>query len=86
MIVKGSYRSIAPPSRIVFSWIIEPPDEHAGLHSEVFVAITPKDSGCELHIRHEQLTQAGAAERHARGWQGALRELDALLGGAEAVA
>jgi uncharacterized protein YndB with AHSA1/START domain len=79
MVVNGVYRSIEPPSRIVFSWNIEPPDEHAGLRSEVTVAITPTDEGCELHIRHEQLTQAGAVERHGEGWSGALDRLAALL-------
>jgi uncharacterized protein YndB with AHSA1/START domain len=78
MIVNGTYRLI-PPSKIVFSWNIEPPDEHAGLQSEVIVAITPDGSGCELHIRHEQLTQSGAVERHSAGWHGALDQLVALL-------
>jgi uncharacterized protein YndB with AHSA1/START domain len=79
MTVHGIYRSIEPPTRLVFSWNIEPPDEHAGLRSEVIVAITPVDDGCELHIRHEQLTQAGAVERHHAGWHGALDRLSAWL-------
>ena len=29
MIVGGAFRTIEAPSRIVFSWLIEPPDEHA---------------------------------------------------------
>ena len=82
MTVNGTYRSIEPPSRIVFSWNIEPPDEHAGLQSEVVVVITAAGDGSELHIRHEQLTQAGAAERHSEGWHGALDRLAALLSGA----
>jgi uncharacterized protein YndB with AHSA1/START domain len=79
MVVNGTYRSIEPASRIAFSWNIEPPDEHAGLQSEVIVAITPDGDGCELHIRHEQLTQSGAVERHSAGWRGALDQLAALL-------
>jgi len=79
MIVNGSYRSMEPPSKIVFSWNIEPPDEHAGLQSEVTVTITPDGTGAELCIRHEKLTQAGAVERHAQGWRGALDQLAALL-------
>ena len=79
MTVNGTYRSIEPPSRIVFSWNIEPPDEHAGLQSEVVVVITAAGDGCELHIRHEQLTQADAAKRHSEGWHGALDRLAALL-------
>jgi uncharacterized protein YndB with AHSA1/START domain len=79
MMVNGTYRAIEPPSKLVFSWNIEPPDEHAGLQSVVIVAIRPRRTGCELHIRHEQLTQAGAVERHDGGWRGALDLLDSLL-------
>jgi uncharacterized protein YndB with AHSA1/START domain len=28
--IGGRYKRIDPPSRLVFSWIIDPPDEHAG--------------------------------------------------------
>lgn len=81
MVVNGNYRSIVPPSRIVFSWNVEPPDEHAGLQSEVIVAITPAGNGSELHIRHERLTQDGAVARHSLGWLGALDQLGELVGG-----
>jgi uncharacterized protein YndB with AHSA1/START domain len=80
MHVTGAFQSIEPPSRLVFSWCIEPPDEHAGLDSQVTVAIAPAGSGAELVIRHERLTQAGAAARHAEGWRGALDRLAALSG------
>ena len=79
VIVGGAYRSIEPPSQIVFSWIIEPPDEHAGIESEVTVTIAPHGSGAELLIRHEKLTRTDAVERHAEGWRGALDQLTALL-------
>jgi uncharacterized protein YndB with AHSA1/START domain len=82
--IGGTYRSIEPPSKIVFSWVIEPPDEHAGLDSEVTIAITPDGDGSELLIRHEKLTRAGAAARHAEGWRGALDQVAALLEQGEA--
>jgi uncharacterized protein YndB with AHSA1/START domain len=81
MRVNGVYRSIEPPSRIVFSWNIEPPDEHAGLASEVTVSITPDGDGSALLIRHAQLTLPGARQRHSDGWVGALDRLSALLAG-----
>jgi uncharacterized protein YndB with AHSA1/START domain len=86
VIVSGRYRSIEPPSRIVFSWTIDPPDEHAGLKSEVVVAITPAGDGSLLHIRHEQLDLAGAVERHSLGWQGALDRLTQIMESPGAVA
>jgi uncharacterized protein YndB with AHSA1/START domain len=79
MIVGGTYRSIERPTRIVFSWLIEPPDEHAGIDSEVTVTITSSGSATELTIRHAKFERADADARHAQGWRGALELLDALL-------
>lgn len=79
VIVGGSYSVIKPPAKIVFSWVIEPPDEHAGIESEVQVAITPDGSGSELVIRHEKFGRTDAIERHAVGWRGAVDQLTELL-------
>jgi uncharacterized protein YndB with AHSA1/START domain len=79
VIVHGVYSSIEAPRKIVFSWIIEPPDEHAGILSEVTVLISPDGDGTELLIRHEKLLRADAAKRHSLGWQGALKTLSALI-------
>ena len=79
MFVNGVYRTIEPPSTIVFSWNIEPPDEHAGLRSEVTVTLRSRGTGTDLLIRHALLTQPGACDRHEVGWRGALTQLVALL-------
>jgi uncharacterized protein YndB with AHSA1/START domain len=79
VIIGGVFTHIDPPSRIVFSWLIEPPDPHAGVQSEVTVTIAPDPGGARLEIRHEKWTRAAAVERHARGWAGALDELASLL-------
>jgi uncharacterized protein YndB with AHSA1/START domain len=79
VIVGGVYRLIEPPARIVFSWVIEPPDEHAGIESEVTVTVVPDGEGADLLIRHEKLLRIDAFERHAAGWRGALDQLAALV-------
>lgn len=79
VIVGGSYRTIEAPSKIVFTWIIEPPDEHAGIESEVTATITPYGGGAELSIRHAKLARTDAIERHTGGWHGAMDQLMALL-------
>ena len=79
MFVNGVYRTIEPPSTIEFSWNIEPPDEHAGVRSEVTITLTPQETGTDLLIRHEQLTAPGAAQRHTAGWQGVLKQLIVLV-------
>jgi uncharacterized protein YndB with AHSA1/START domain len=76
--VGGIFRVIEPPAKLVFSWVIAPPDEHAGIESEVTVTIAPDGAGAELLIRHEKLERTDAFERHAMGWRGALDQLAAL--------
>lgn len=79
VVVTGVYRRIEQPSRIVFSWLIEPPDPHAGVESEVTVTIGPAGDGTALVIRHEKFTHADAVDRHQAGWQGAVEQLALLL-------
>jgi uncharacterized protein YndB with AHSA1/START domain len=77
--IGGVYRTIRPPERLVFSWIIDPPDEHAGLESEVTVTIAPAGKGSRLTICHLGWPISSAARRHEGGWRGALVQLDTLL-------
>jgi uncharacterized protein YndB with AHSA1/START domain len=77
--IGGVYRTIRPPERLVFSWLIEPPDEHAGIESEVTVTVAPAGQGSLLTIRHLGWPMEGAARRHEGGWVGALVQLVPLL-------
>jgi uncharacterized protein YndB with AHSA1/START domain len=79
MVVGGTFRTIESPSRIVFSWLIEPPDEHAGIDSEVTVTLVPSGTATELTIRHAKFGRADAELRHEQGWRGALDLLEAQL-------
>jgi uncharacterized protein YndB with AHSA1/START domain len=79
MIVGGTYREIDAPRRIAFSWLIEPPDEHAGIESLVSVSITPMPKGTELLIHHEKFDRADANARHEEGWRGALDQLERVV-------
>lgn len=79
MHVNGVFSAIEPPTGLIFSWNIEPPDEHAGVKSEVRVAIAPDGAGSKLLIQHLDLSQPGATERHAEGWRGALDQLACLV-------
>jgi uncharacterized protein YndB with AHSA1/START domain len=80
MIVGGIFSVVKRPSRIVFSWLIEPPDEHAGIDSEVTVTLSPRGSATELTIRHAKFRRPDADARHDQGWRGALELLSVLLG------
>jgi uncharacterized protein YndB with AHSA1/START domain len=79
MLVGGVYHEIKAPSRLAFSWLIEPPDIHAGIESQVTVSIAPSADGTDLLILHERFGRADANARHAGGWAGALELLQQLL-------
>lgn len=79
MLVGGVYRTIEAPSRLVFSWLIESPDVHAGIESQVTVSIAPSAAGSDLLVLHERFERADANARHAEGWAGALEQLQQLL-------
>jgi len=79
MLVGGVFHKIEAPGRLQFSWLIEPPDVHAGIESQVTVSITPSAGGSELLILHERFGRADANERHAEGWSGALQQLQQLV-------
>ncbi len=79
MVVGGVYRAIERPTRIVFSWLIEPPDEHSGIDSEVTVTLVSRGNATELTIRHAKFGRADADARHAGGWRGALELMDVVL-------
>jgi hypothetical protein len=49
------------------------------VRSEVTITLTPQGTGTDLLIRHTRLTQPGAAERHAAGWEGAVDQLIVLV-------
>lgn len=83
MHVNGVFKRIEPPSRLVFSWNIEPPDEHAGTRSEVHVTIAAAGTGADLALEHIMLARPGAPQRHSEGWCGALGQLAALVAGGE---
>jgi uncharacterized protein YndB with AHSA1/START domain len=78
MLVGGTFHSIERPARLVFSWLIEPPDVHAGIASEVTVSITSLGAEAELVIVHDKLEREDAVARHAEGWAGALARLARL--------
>lgn len=79
MVVGGTFFSIEAPARIVFTWLIEPPDEHAGIDSEVTVQLVARGSSTELTIIHAKFRHEDANQRHEQGWSGALDLLEASL-------
>lgn len=68
--VGGRYERIAPPGEIVFSWIWEEPDPHAGLPTRVCVRFEEAGGATEVVLTHERLASEEIAARHGEGWRG----------------
>jgi uncharacterized protein YndB with AHSA1/START domain len=79
MVVNGAFTLLKPPSKLAFTWVIEPPDEHAGIESIVVVSIDPDGAGSVLEIKHLNLDLPGALERHSAGWHGAIDLLASIV-------
>lgn len=77
-VVGGEYLEIVPAERLVFSWMWEPPNEHAGIESSVTVEFQEVDGETELVVIH-QLTDPVMRERHGEGWTGALDQIPHLI-------
>ncbi|MCG8653252.1 MAG: SRPBCC domain-containing protein [Pirellulales bacterium] len=70
-VVGGEFLEITPPGKLVYSWMWEEPNEHAGIPSRVTVEFLRRDGGTELVLTHE-LADAEMKQRHLEGWTGAL--------------
>lgn len=72
----GQYLAIDQPDQIVFSWVWEAPDIHAGIQTQVSVRFIEHGNQTEVIITHDLLPSREASDRHAQGWQGTLSRLD----------
>jgi len=76
-VVGGTYETVEPPHRLVFSWAWEDRPEHGV--SRVTVRLEPGGRGTRLILVHEQLPTPAAREAHAAGWTGCLGRLERVF-------
>jgi len=77
-VVAGEYLEVESPQRLTFSWMWEPPNEHAGVESRVTVQFTEVDGETELVLTH-RIPDKETRESHLRGWTGALEQIPDLI-------
>jgi uncharacterized protein YndB with AHSA1/START domain len=80
-VVRGVYREVEPPSRIVFTWAWE---EDAATHRaghETVVTVTLRALGdrTELTLRHERFDSTQSRDSHDHGWNGCFEKLAQFL-------
>ncbi len=74
----GTYREIAAPNRLVYSWDWEEPD-HAVGETLVTVEFEAVGDSTQVTLNHERFPNAEAAGAHEQGWGSCLNRLEATL-------
>ena len=79
--VRGTYRVVEPPSRLVFTWAWEEDatTHKAGHETLVTITLRPVGSRTELTLRHERFESATARDSHNGGWEGVFPKLEKFL-------
>jgi hypothetical protein len=75
MYVRGVYREVKQPSKLVFTWQWEDDADWTNVESVVTVELVAKDGGTEVQITHEGLPSEEHVGRHEHGWNGCLDKL-----------
>ena len=72
----GVYREVVPNEKLVFTWAWRTTPERESL---VTVALKRDGDGTLLTLMHEQFFDEAARDRHVRGWNETLDELESYL-------
>jgi uncharacterized protein YndB with AHSA1/START domain len=74
--MRGEYRELQPPRKIVFTWQWQDDEDWENHISIVTVELSDRDGGTELRLKHEQLPTEESRDGHTRGWNSALDKLE----------
>ena len=72
--VRGIYRVVEPPHRLVFSWVWQQGDLK-DRETEVELTFVPEGEGTRLTLIHRDLPSATSVTSHSGGWGSAIESL-----------
>lgn len=75
--VGGTYRELAPPERVVFTWQWEGGPTPA-FETLVSVTLVERDGGTEVRLVHSGFPDAAMREAHLNGWKSSINHLSDL--------
>ncbi len=76
----GEYRELQPGKKIVFTWQWDDDEAWENQVSVVTITLNERAGGTDLVFRHEQLPSEASRDRHTRGWNSILDELEKFAG------
>jgi uncharacterized protein YndB with AHSA1/START domain len=77
--VRGVYREVARPERLVYTWAWEAEDGSTGHESTVTVSFVAEGERTTVVVEHAGLPDQASRERHSDGWQACMRILGARV-------
>ena len=75
----GEYREVAPPEKLVFTWIWEGPPEMAGVETLMTLEFAEKGDETELTLTHERFPTEQDKKNHEWGWNSCFDCLEKAL-------
>ncbi len=78
-VLKGTYREVRPPEKLVFTWQWQDSPEPA--ETLVTVEFHAKGTFTEVVLTHELFPNAESCQKHTMGWNGCFDTLAKVLGG-----
>lgn len=78
-VMRGEYREIAPPERLVFTHGWERDELHDGHETLVSVHLEENGGRTKMTFTQSNLATASSRDGHAEGWSGAFDNLDNYL-------
>lgn len=79
MKMSGQVTHVDPPHSVGFTWAWHDEADRRGAESHVSFEISAHGPGARLTLKHVDLPDDEAAERHNRGWSSTLKRLTAHL-------
>jgi uncharacterized protein YndB with AHSA1/START domain len=77
--VRGEYREVRRPERLVYSWCWEEGADGASHVSTVTVEFLGEGERTTVVLEHSNLVSAESCDRHRVGWEGCLESLRARI-------
>ena len=74
--IHGEFESVERPTKLVYTWAVEPAQE---ARERVTVRFEAHPEGTEVIVIHERIVSEAARDQHQAGWQGCLDGLVALF-------